>query len=354
MIQSAGVNIADKQKKDRLYELDYMRFIACLAVMVVHITANGVTDYIQGSFPHIVTLIINRSFKFTTPVFAFLSGVTSFFSYKKRKFEYFPYLKKRLGRVLVPYFVWCLIYYAIYIKLGLYVFNIADFTEKVLWGKMSYHLYFVIMITQMYIVGPVFYKILKESDKKELILIASGVITALCARYMTFENSDRIFLKYMVFYMLGIYVTMEHDRFISWTERNKVLIVVGYIASSLAYAATTYYGLPIYIYSWFIFSVFSVLFVYRMGLIMCKMLKSIYSFIKLFGQASYYIYLMHPLILTMAILYTNSHGILSVTKRLLIYFVTVIPITVISCLIFTAVKNKIKKHKKAALAAGKN
>lgn len=351
MISSTNANSVDKEKKDRLYELDYMRFIACLAVMIVHITATGVTGYIHGSFPHIVTLIINRSFKFTTPIFAFLSGVTSFYSYKKKKFEYFPFLKKRLERVLGPYLVWCLIYYAVYIKFGYYSFNIIEFIKNVLLGKMSYHLYFVVMITQMYIVGPVFYKILISSDKKVPILIIFAVITALCAQYMTFEYADRIFFKYMFFYMLGIYVTLEHDKFISWIKKNSVLVAVGYIVVSAAYTAVSYYNLTVYIYVWFIFSVFSVLFVYWEGLIMKEALKRIYSFIKLFGQASYYIYLMHPLVLTTAIIYTDNNGILSVTERLLIYSATVIPITIISCLIFTAFKNKIKKAKKAALAA---
>jgi len=106
-----------------------------------------------------------------------------------------------------------------------------------------------------------------------------------------------------------------------------------------------------YIYAWFVFSVFSVFFVYVVGLVMKKYMAKIYSFIKLFGQSSYYIYLMHPLVLTMAIMYADSHGILSITSRLIIYSLTVIPITIISCLVFTAAKNKIKKSKKAALAA---
>ncbi|HBD64462.1 MAG TPA: hypothetical protein DC038_08515, partial [Clostridiales bacterium] len=75
--------IENKVNTDKLYELDYMRVIACLAVIIVHITAIGTTDYIQGSLPHIVILILNRSLKFTTPIFIFLSGLTSFYSYRK-------------------------------------------------------------------------------------------------------------------------------------------------------------------------------------------------------------------------------------------------------------------------------
>ena len=343
-----------KENKDKLYELDYMRFIACLAVMIVHISATGVTDYIHGSFPHIMMLVVNRSFKFTTPVFIFLSGVTSFYSYRNKEFKYFSFLKKRLSKVLVAYFIWCIIYYVAYIWIGYYGIDIKFFIKNVLQGTMSYHLYFVIIITQMYIVGPLFYRVIKKYDKKILILVTAALITVLCAEFIRFELSDRIFLKYMVFYMFGIYVTLEYDKYILWINKNKILVVAGYVVTGLIYTIVTYYDMVIITYVWFVFSIFSVFFVYYLGLVLKDKFKNIYSFIKLFGQSSYYIYLMHPLVLTMMILYAENNGILSVTKRLLLYSVTVIPVTIISCLVFTALKNKISKQKKAALAASAN
>jgi heme/copper-type cytochrome/quinol oxidase subunit 2 len=48
----------------------------------------------------------------------------------------------------------------------------------------------------------------------------------------------------------------------------------------------------------------------------------------------------------MMIIYAGNNGILSVTTRLLLYFSTVVPITIIACLAFTSLKNKIKKQKK--------
>lgn len=341
-------------KTDKLYELDYMRFIACLAVMIVHITATGVTGYIHGSLPHIVALTLNRSLKFTTPIFIFLSGVTSFYSYRKKEFKYVPFIIRRLEKVLVAYFIWCIVYFAVYMKLGFYSFNIGFFIENVLLGTMSYHLYFVIIIVQMYIVGPLFYKLLKNSNNKITILIVSAIITVLCAEYIRFENSDRLFLKYMFFYMLGIFVTLEYDKFISLINKYKLLITFGYIAFSAAYTLVSFYDLTINIFVWFVFSIFSVFFVYYVGCIMKKIFSKVYAFIKLFGQSSYYIYLMHPLVLTLMIMYTDNNGILSITQRLIIYFSTVIPVTVISCLLFAAARNKIKEYKKAAMAASSN
>lgn len=347
-------NEIGNNNKDKLHELDYVRFIACLAVIIVHITATGVTGYIHGSFPHLVMLLVNRSLKYTTPVFIFLSGVTSFYGYRQKEFKYFPFLKRRLSKVLVAYFLWCIIYYGVYIKLGYYGWDIKFFIKNVLQGTMSYHLYFVIIIVQMYIVGPVFYNFLRKSDKKITILLVAGVITILSAEFIRFELSDRLFLKYMVFYMLGIYVTLERDLFLSWIERHNKHVIAAYVATGLAYTVVSYYDMIISTYVWFIYSVASVFFVYYLGLVMKEVFSKNYSFIKLFGQSSYYIYLMHPLVLTLMILFAENNGILSVTKRLILYSATVMPVTIISCLVFTAVKNKINKKKRKSLAAAAN
>lgn len=350
----AEMTAIKKDNKDKLYELDYMRFIACFAVMIVHITANGVTGYIHGSLPHIAVLLINRSLKFTTPVFIFLSGVTSFYSYRKREFKYFSFLSKRLYKVLVAYLMWSVLYYAVYMKLGYYGWDINFLIKNVLQGTMSYHLYFVIIIVQMYIVGPVFYNILKNTDKKIPILLVAAIITMLSAEFIRFELSDRLFLKYMVFYMLGIYVTLEQDKYLAWIEKNRIFVVIFYLVTGFIYTMVSYYDMAIYTYVWFVFSAASVFFVYYVGLVLKEKFRRNYSFIKLFGQSSYYIYLMHPLVLTLIILYAENNGILSVTKRLILYSAIVIPVTILSCLAFTSVKNKIMKNKKAALAASTN
>lgn len=346
-----SITNVDKVKKDKLFELDYMRFVACLAVIIVHITATGVTGYINGSFPHVAILFINRCFKFTTPIFIFFSGVTSFFSYRKKELKYFSFLKKRLERVLIAYLIWCVIYYVVYIKLGFYSFDLRFLLNNIFYGTMSYHLYFVIIITQMYIVGPLLYKIIKNSDKKVAILLMAAIITALSSAYMNFQYSDRFFMKYVFFYILGIYVTLEYDSFISWIKKYRVIIATGYVGFSVLYTYVSFYNLPLHMYVWFVFSIFALLFVYLVGLMAKEKFKQFYSFIKLFGQSSYYIYLMHPLVLTLAIMYTDNNYILSITKRLLIYSATVFPITIISCLVFTAIKNKIAKDKKVKATA---
>ena len=151
--------------------------------------------------------------------------------------------------------------------------------------------------------------------------------------------------------MLGMFVTLEYSNFVSWLKKNKAYIIAGYILLGALYTIVSFYDMVIYSYVWFLFSTVSILFVYYVGLQLKSNLIKLYGFIKIFGQSSYYIYLMHPLILTLMIIFTTDMGILSVTKKIIIYFIVVIPFTVTLCLIYTAVKNKIKDSGKKKATA---
>ena len=128
-------------------------------------------------------------------------------------------------------------------------------------------------------------------------------------------------------------------------KKNKLYIILGYIMMSIIYIVVSYYDSVASTFAWFIFSTMSLFFVYLIGLLMKDKLKNIYGFIEVFGQSSYYVYLMHPLVLTIMILFAEKN-FLSVTDKIILNTFTVIPDTVISCLTYTFIKNKFKKKEK--------
>src|SRR5660397_233454 len=98
------------EKKDRLDYLDYLRVIACFSVIIVHISAMGIVSSESGSYYHKGIILFNRFFKYTTPAFLFLSGITSFYGYRHREYKYLDFLKRRLKTVVVPFVLWSSIY----------------------------------------------------------------------------------------------------------------------------------------------------------------------------------------------------------------------------------------------------
>lgn len=199
--------------KSRLVELDYMRGLACIAVILTHITALGVVEYLPGSPHKILSTYMNRSFNFTVPVFIFLSGLTGFLGYTKKPFHYGVFLKKRLGKIVIPYILWVFFYYASFLAMGIYVLDIQYLMKSIILGDMSYHLYFIVIIVQLYLLSPLFYYVVKRWNNKYFIG-AMGLLNLYFMVTVYFPYSDRIFFKYMFFYILGISAALNYDLFI--------------------------------------------------------------------------------------------------------------------------------------------
>ena len=97
----------------RLEEVDYFRAFACLAVVLIHTTAGYVTWDSAGPLTQSIFIFVNRALTYAVPAFLFISGFVLFQRYREGDFAYFPFLKKRLRQIVLPYFLWTLFYYGL-------------------------------------------------------------------------------------------------------------------------------------------------------------------------------------------------------------------------------------------------
>lgn len=327
-------------KKNNLRELDYMRVIACIAVVLVHITTIGVTDYPKGSIANIIMIIFNKSLLFVTPLFIFISGVTSFYGKDFNNFNYFAFLKRKLYKILIPYFFWCVIYYISNIARGLYPFDVVYFIKAVIAGGLSYHFYFIVIIVQLYILAPVFYRVI-NTKHPVLVLLIFAVLTEISVEFIRHKYMDRLFPRYMLYYALGIYASANYEAYSSWLKKHFRPLFLFWIVLTLAYSLSYIY-FPIYnSMIWVAFSTASILFMNSALLSLHESTGIAGGFIGLVGQSSYYIYLIHPLIL--GLLKYITPGITSVTVNLIIRVLVVLPVSVILSISYTRVKNKYYK-----------
>lgn len=343
-----------KKNDTRLKELDFIRVIACLSVIIVHVSAFGVTGYLKGS-PHlIITTLINRSLKYTTPVFLFLSGVTSFYSYRNKEFNYFDFLKKRLPKILIPYLVWNIIYFLYFIILGYDSFNFTSFVKNILLGTMYYHLYFIVILIQLYFLSFVFSFLFRKYNFKKLITISS-IIAIIAIVTMQFVYSDRIFIKYFVYYLLGIFVTKNYNKFINFIYKNSQIIISLYLIICLIYSGAYYfyYSSTLNTSIWFFFSIISILFLYYIGLILNNKFTKSYRIVKRLSKSSYYIYLSHPLVLTIIVSLISRTSIQSLTFKLLIYISVTVTVPTLGSVIYTILKDKFISYKKEKKSVAK-
>src|SRR6056297_760202 len=241
-------------KKDRLDYLDYLRVVACFSVIIVHVSAMGIVSSESGSFYYKGIILFNRFFKYTTPVFLFLSGITSFYGYRNREYKYLDFLSRRLKTVVVPFVLWSSIYYVILVYTGAYDFNILFYIKNLILGNMSYHLYFIPILLQMYFLSSIFNYLFEKLEGGKVIIIA--LIINIISLNIYFPFSDRFFSKYIIFYILGIYLTKEYEKFIKFSRKIKAQAFILFLASTFVYAVFYYFKrYDLMSYAWFVFSI---------------------------------------------------------------------------------------------------
>ena len=180
-------------KPERLLELDILRGASIIGVILIHIIGASFHYWDKGSPTWFVFLTLDQLFRFSVPLFVFISGYTLYSKYA-RNFKYWDFYWRRATRVLPWYFIWSLIIY-IYINLTVKPGFVNYPTWKlILLGKVDYHLYFVSMIFQLYLLFPVLLWLYKKFRSN--LVIALFILEALLYLIFTLDGQKIIQLPW--------------------------------------------------------------------------------------------------------------------------------------------------------------
>lgn len=158
-------------KKPRIAEWSELRGIAFLAIVMQH----NIAEYIYRADieqpDSIMLTMIYHLTRFGTPTFVFLSGVMLFYHHRNTKPDYPRFIRKRFGDIYMPFVVWTLIYW-----LAVRIFTPAfwasgipdmrSLVRELFLPQTGYHLWFVIMVFQFYILFPLFWTGAKAIQKR--------------------------------------------------------------------------------------------------------------------------------------------------------------------------------------------
>ncbi|WP_164779723.1 acyltransferase [Paenibacillus kobensis] len=156
------------EPRGRLSEIQLMRAIAMVGVVLIHATSFA-TVQMKASSVYWIYHVLNVSMAFATPTFIFLSGFVLFYNYydkplTRRTLGHF--YRKRLVYVIVPYVLFSIIYYVLYhyaYEPGLPAAEtIHDFFVRLATGRAYTHLYFVFIIAQFYLLFPLLLSLLQR------------------------------------------------------------------------------------------------------------------------------------------------------------------------------------------------
>jgi len=130
-----------------------------------------------------ITLLLNQVVRFAVPLFFLISGFVLELNYDYHQ-NYFSYLKKRLSKILIPYFFWSVIYYSF-----IYTQNRDNFIKVLLTGDASYQLYFIPTLLIFYLIFPLIHKFKKY-------IINFPVLTILAISQIYLLNQDYFVKQY--------------------------------------------------------------------------------------------------------------------------------------------------------------
>lgn len=342
--------------KERIDETNIIRGIACLAVVLVHITAGPVATLNPGSIHSIIFTILNRGSRFTTPTFIFLSGLTLFYSYEERDFKYGRFLKRRFSATLIPYGIWSIVYFLYFYSKGIYSLSPKLFLENILLAKMSYHLYFILTITQFYILFGIFLYGYRRFNS-HILLITSLIANLLFLKYRTMpyfsmSYADRFFMTYIFFFSVGCYVAKNLSAIKKGVVKLRYLLLISYI-SIVLYDSYLFYQYYIFqkpvdnftvLLIWVIFATIAIGLLMALAINVLEKHKKVTNVLKTISKSSYYVYLSHPLILILSDNWLIERGIYSITGRAILNVIIVYSITLSLSIGYTKVKDNIKNR----------
>ncbi|WP_431804193.1 acyltransferase [Halobacillus andaensis] len=203
-------------EKKYLYEINFVRAIACLLVVMVHVGARFYGAY-DGSHTTL-TNFFNQISRIGTPLFAVMSGFLLYNQMAKKEFNVHRFLKSRMTKIISPFVVWSLFYLIYSASYGTEVFpdfsnstEVFDFIYMFVTGDSYFHLYFISLVIQFYFL---FLLIRKWMNLKTVTLLTtiSFYVNYLFITndfefmnsYVTsFINSRTFLLQWIYYFMLG-------------------------------------------------------------------------------------------------------------------------------------------------------
>ena len=195
-------------------EIVYLRAIAILAVISIHVSAYF-TEMDRINFLTLLYMSIDTFSHFAVPLFVCISGFVLYNKYQG-SYSLKIFYKKRFLSVVPQYTIFSILaisfLYAGTIYLGkVWNHNVIGIIYQYLSGTVFYHLWFFVLITQLYILYPILEKVFTKSveNYNTLALLIFLLIVQILYQIFSIDKifgNATLFLAYIFYFVLGMYV----------------------------------------------------------------------------------------------------------------------------------------------------
>lgn len=220
----------------RLVYLDWLRILAALAVVTIHVSAGVVMDDAQKyESPWMAGNFFESVSRWAVPMFVMISGALMLSSTKQISTAMF--LKKKLAKILIPLFAFSVIYYANEVRKGEITYSIGDFIKRFATDDIMYHLWFLYMIAGLYLITPLLKILIQNAKRKDieyfiLLWLFASVISKAIEYFIGYTFKIELFFvtHYIGYYVLGYYL-FTYDFHVKWRALMYVGGIVGWVTT---------------------------------------------------------------------------------------------------------------------------
>lgn len=198
--------------------LDNSRIFAIYAVVFLHVAAEVVVGNDIGSEYWWFGNMYDSIVRWCVPVFVMISGALLLDPNKKE--DLLTFYRKRLSKILIPILFWSFFFLCWAFLKGVLKGNEStalELLKKLLSDMSHYHMWFLYMISGLYLFTPFFRKIVAHSAKQELIflVVVLFVFAAVNSAYGRFYSGGsklfvNKFLSYIPYFFLGYLIRQDN------------------------------------------------------------------------------------------------------------------------------------------------
>lgn len=213
----------------RIREIEYLRGLAIIAVVAIHVTALGLTHNFST-----FDIFINLVSRFCVPLFLFIAGIVLIYKYDEKTFSYRKFITKRLKDIGIPYLIWSFIGFTMFLIGNPFSIRELLLTFLLGSGRLFYHLYYIPLLFQCYFLLPL---VLKYIDKKYFVLGTGLLQTSILFVYQTsFLQGNHIIPGFLVqvfvgswffYFVLGCWIGKNLNKWTKKIQEMRLSLVTG-------------------------------------------------------------------------------------------------------------------------------
>ncbi len=193
--------------------MDWLRVLSIVVVVGIHVVSKIINSTTTDDWIWHFANAFDAGLRWCVPMFFMLSGALLLTRDKEESVSTF--LKKRLGKVVIPLLFWSLVYTAYNIfELG-ESYTAYEILVQFLTDDIYYHLWFLYTITGLYIMAPFLKLLVQHMDKKTfqaflLFWILFASLLPFLPKFFDVEIAFTagLFEPYIGYFLLGAYLVL--------------------------------------------------------------------------------------------------------------------------------------------------